>query len=271
MRKRNFLPIFLLALGLATPAAMADPSPGAMAYAKDDQGKKKDKRKDKDHKWKDDDQDRDWRYDDRDRDRDWEDDHRNHRGAQGIPPGHLPPPGECRVWYSGKPPGHQPPPTDCSTARREAARNGGRVIYGDNRRDDRWNDDRDRWDDDHDRWDDRDGWDDRWDDGRWTREFDSFDRNRDGYLSSREWTGDDRIFDRLDVNNDRRLSRNEIRDARSRYQNNLEDRFRESDDNRDRRLSQREWWGRDEVFDRLDRNNDGYLIWSELVGRGSTR
>jgi Ca2+-binding EF-hand superfamily protein len=236
MRKKNFLLIFLLALGLAAPAAMADPSPGAMAYAKDNQGKEKNKRKDKGHKWKDD-----------DRDHGRENDDRNHRGAQGIPPGHLPPSGECRVWYNGKPPGHQPPSTDCSTARREAARNGGRVIYGDNRRDDRW------------------------DDNRWTREFDSFDRNRDGYLSSREWTGDDRIFDRLDVNNDNRLSRNEIRDARSRYQDNLEDRFRESDDNRDRRLSQREWWGRDEVFERLDRNNDGYLAWAELVDRRSSR
>ena len=31
-----------------------------------------------------------------------------------IPPGHLPPPGECRIWYPGKPPGHQPPPGDCA-------------------------------------------------------------------------------------------------------------------------------------------------------------
>jgi hypothetical protein len=34
-----------------------------------------------------------------------------------IPPGHLPPPGECRVWYPGKPPGHQPPPTKCGRLR----------------------------------------------------------------------------------------------------------------------------------------------------------
>ena len=31
----------------------------------------------------------------------------------GIPPGHLPPPGECRVWYPGTPPGQQPPPGPC--------------------------------------------------------------------------------------------------------------------------------------------------------------
>ena len=30
-----------------------------------------------------------------------------------IPPGHLPPPGECRIWYPEKPPGHQPPPGPC--------------------------------------------------------------------------------------------------------------------------------------------------------------
>lgn len=30
-----------------------------------------------------------------------------------IPEGHLPPPGECRVWYPGKPPGQQPPPGKC--------------------------------------------------------------------------------------------------------------------------------------------------------------
>lgn len=31
----------------------------------------------------------------------------------GIPEGHLPPPGACRVWYPGKPAGHQPPPGPC--------------------------------------------------------------------------------------------------------------------------------------------------------------
>lgn len=30
-----------------------------------------------------------------------------------IPPGHLPPPGQCRIWYPDRPPGHQPPPGPC--------------------------------------------------------------------------------------------------------------------------------------------------------------
>jgi hypothetical protein len=37
----------------------------------------------------------------------------HHSKAVKIPPGHLPPPGECRIWYPDRPPGHQPPPGDC--------------------------------------------------------------------------------------------------------------------------------------------------------------
>lgn len=34
-----------------------------------------------------------------------------------IPPGHYPPPGECRLWVPGRPPGHQPPPKPCGRIR----------------------------------------------------------------------------------------------------------------------------------------------------------
>ena len=37
-----------------------------------------------------------------------------------IPPGHYPPPGECRLWYPDRPPGHQPPPGKCSPVPRGA-------------------------------------------------------------------------------------------------------------------------------------------------------
>lgn len=38
----------------------------------------------------------------------------------GIPPGHLPPPGMCRVWMPDEPPGHQPKSRNCSGIERTA-------------------------------------------------------------------------------------------------------------------------------------------------------
>lgn len=46
-------------------------------------------------------------------------DGRGHYGhpAVKVPPGHMPPPGKCRVWFPDRPPGHQPPPGDCGELR----------------------------------------------------------------------------------------------------------------------------------------------------------
>jgi hypothetical protein len=44
-------------------------------------------------------------------------------GYTRIPNGHLPPRGECRIWYPDRPAGHQPPPFKCGQA-------GGRVEPG---------------------------------------------------------------------------------------------------------------------------------------------
>jgi len=58
---------------------------------------------------------------------------RGRAGAQGIPPGQLPPPGACRVWYDNLPPGRQAAPTNCRDAERIASRDrNARVIYGSN-------------------------------------------------------------------------------------------------------------------------------------------
>jgi hypothetical protein len=48
---------------------------------------------------------------------------RGPRRLNGVPPGHYPPPGQCRVWYQGRPPGQQPPPVPCGSLR-------GRVPFG---------------------------------------------------------------------------------------------------------------------------------------------
>jgi len=37
------------------------------------------------------------------------------RSPGEVPPGHYPPPGECRLWYVDRPPGHQPPPSRCDS------------------------------------------------------------------------------------------------------------------------------------------------------------
>ena len=45
------------------------------------------------------------------------------RTLRGVPRGHYPPPGECRIWYPDRPAGHQPPPAKCDTLL-------GRVPFG---------------------------------------------------------------------------------------------------------------------------------------------
>ena len=59
------------------------------------------------------------------------------RSSNGVPSGHMPSRGMCRVWIDGVPPGQQPRQTDCRTAERQRpyyeqryGRNA-RVIYGD--------------------------------------------------------------------------------------------------------------------------------------------
>jgi hypothetical protein len=71
---------------------------------------------------------------------------RGRGNSQGIPPGQMPRPGECRVWYDNRPPGRQPAPTNCDQAERIASRSrDARVIYGEDRyatrnRDERYRD-----------------------------------------------------------------------------------------------------------------------------------
>jgi hypothetical protein len=54
--------------------------------------------------------------------------HHPQHAALKIPPGHLPPPGMCRVWIPGRPPGHQPPPSSCRRVEQEVSP-GAWVLY----------------------------------------------------------------------------------------------------------------------------------------------
>lgn len=59
----------------------------------------------------------------------------NTRITLGVPPGHLPPPGQCRVWIPGRPPGRQARARPCDGIEREAPA-GALILYrpGENRR-----------------------------------------------------------------------------------------------------------------------------------------
>jgi hypothetical protein len=61
---------------------------------------------------------------DRRRQRDYHTDRHAH-----VPAGHMPPRGQCRIWYADRPPGHQPPPGDCRKLERRVP-SGARLVYG---------------------------------------------------------------------------------------------------------------------------------------------
>jgi len=53
-------------------------------------------------------------------------------GEFRVPPGHVPPPGACRIWFPGRPPGHQPKPGSCRVLSRQVPR-GAYLIANDRR------------------------------------------------------------------------------------------------------------------------------------------
>ena len=53
------------------------------------------------------------------------------RELAGVPRGHYPPPGECRVWYPNRPAGQQPPPTSCDRLAGGRLEPGAFILHGD--------------------------------------------------------------------------------------------------------------------------------------------
>ncbi len=53
------------------------------------------------------------------------------RKLKGVPKGHYPPPGSCKIWYPNRPPGHQPAATSCNNVYRTKLEPGAFILHGD--------------------------------------------------------------------------------------------------------------------------------------------
>jgi Ca2+-binding EF-hand superfamily protein len=91
-----------------------------------------------------------------------------------------------------------------------------------------------------------------------------FDANQDGQITRDEWKGKDDNFQKLDRNSDGIISREEMAAGRQQFG---KQRLKQMDANQDRQISRGEWSGDPELFNRLDRNNDGVISGRELKGR----
>jgi hypothetical protein len=94
-------------------------------------------------------------------------------------------------------------------------------------------------------------------------EFAYLDLNADGSLSRAEWYGKDVPFDRVDSNNDGRVSRDEFRVQPT--ADNRQERFYGLDSNSDGVLARREWRDEPLVFGTVDTNDDGVVSLREYL------
>ena len=94
--------------------------------------------------------------------------------------------------------------------------------------------------------------------------FQQLDHNRDNRISSDEWHYDIEAFVRADRNRDGVISRAEFLDTA--VDDDRDDRFDYLDVNGDNRVSRDEWHSSVETFNWLDRNRDGALTRTEMLG-----
>jgi hypothetical protein len=101
----------------------------------------------------------------------------------------------------------------------------------------------------------------------WSPErFRALDHNNDGRLARNEWHAAPELFTRIDRNRDNFLS---AREFAIEGDDDREDQFADLDANRDGRVTRAEWHGSKTVFDALDANRDGSLTRPEAVGTGT--
>jgi Ca2+-binding EF-hand superfamily protein len=96
--------------------------------------------------------------------------------------------------------------------------------------------------------------------------FDYLDINGNGYIDSNEWDAGQYAFDRLDSNDDRRLTRGEFNTTNNGNASN----FTAIDMNRDGGIRLDEWPWSHTSFDRQDSNRDGVISRGEYRGAPQT-
>jgi Ca2+-binding EF-hand superfamily protein len=95
------------------------------------------------------------------------------------------------------------------------------------------------------------------------------DKNGDGVITREEWRGNDKSFRNHDWNGDGVLSGNEVLPGGKRDDDDddEEDSFERMDTNDDGKISRSEWTGTTSRFNQLDDNSDGYLSRTEFSDR----
>ena len=91
------------------------------------------------------------------------------------------------------------------------------------------------------------------------------DTDGDGFVTRREWNGDQEGFDRLDLDNDGVLSKQDRELARNRAR--AEEQLKAYDKNEDGFVTQDEWPGNAETFRKHDANRNGKITVDELGDR----
>jgi Ca2+-binding EF-hand superfamily protein len=98
-----------------------------------------------------------------------------------------------------------------------------------------------------------------------TVDLKKLDTDGDGYVTRREWDGDQEGFDRLDADNDGVLSKQDRELVRSRAR--AEERLKAYDKNEDGFVSEDEWPGTPETFRQQDSNRNGKITVDELAAQ----
>ncbi len=103
----------------------------------------------------------------------------------------------------------------------------------------------------------------------WTAgSFSNLDHNRDGRITSNEWHYDTETFRRVDSNRDNAINRAEFLGGDA--DDDRGDSFDDLDMNNNGRVERSEWHAGASTFTLLDRNRDGVLNRSEVVGSQDT-